>query len=1201
MIDINLYRSRIGIYNTSRRSRSNQSGSSTPIFDSCVNVNVGTNYQIFILYLIFVLYYILGIVSFIFSASTFSTNVHNCIVFSQTFAITYVENVKILCALLSFFIILRMLQNKKKASEIMSFFSLTWRGHRKYSLFKYKNNRFCRIMSSLCCWAFLLNFLLITIVNPSLLNPGPNSGKNISVAYQNVQGLVPFYDLGKKNPKLDSIKISELNSYLSEFRPSIVMLNETWLKPCINDSEVICDELNYKVFREDRNRRTHPPDPTNPDKCRKHGGGVLIAIDRNLDIESVKVSHKASAEIIAVTLTFKSGKKIILCTCYRVGTLGEHNLKEVESYIKKIRSRRGISSLIVTGDFNLPSVDWDTHHSNVAIERSFLDLFHNLGMDQIINEPTHKLGNTLDLILTDDPRLISGVNVNSGWNLCKSDHFPITFHVNLRAKRRKQANRRVYNFKQAKWDNINLKLSQTDWNNILSDNDNDIEVCWSNFKASLFSIIDANIPKITLRNNVQPPWFDSEIFNLCREKEWFRSKSKGSSNPNYHLKFVEKRRAFKKLSEKKMRDNILTDDTNSDLITKRFWTHTQSKTDSTRIPEVVNFGDLFRSEPPEQAELFNGYFFEQFTSPSDYSIPIDFNDIDTFDIDFNHTKIEELLSNINANKTMGPDGIHGKILKNCAKSLSLPLSILFRKSYHSSKLPNDWKMANVVPVHKKGSKSNVENYRPISLTSIVVKTLERIIRDELMLRCNRLIDQRQHGFLFGKSCGTQLIGFCDSLALSLNQSIRTDVIYFDFAKAFDSVSHDIILQKLKYQFSIDGLLLKFIANYLKDRSQAVVLGGITSSSKSVTSGVPQGSILGPTLFVLFLNDITCGISDKTNILMYADDTKIWREINCESDHHILQKDIDYLYDWALKNKMKFHPSKCKALMVNRSRLPLLDILPFIQFHYSIGDALIDYCDVEKDLGIHMNGSLNFTHHSDMLYSKASQRLGLLKRTCHFVKNMDRKRALYLVMVRSLFEHCPYIWRPVSATAINKLESLQKRAIKWILNTNDNNSHVSYSSNHHLYLIHCKQLKILPIKYRFDYHDIRMFHSIVYGFSTVIFPEYITPFQGSRLRRSHLDHMSYTCTITPRNANAYNRNFENNPSGILHQSFFYRSHLIWNRLPLKLREIIRPSKFKIDLIAYLWESSIKAEYDRSINDLIDDFRNYISDSESSDED
>ena len=440
------------------------------------------------------------------------------------------------------------------------------------------------------------------------------------------------------------------------------------------------------------------------------------------------------------------------------------------------------------------------------------------------------------------------------------------------------------------------------------------------------------------------------------------------------------------------------------------------------------------------------------------------------------------------------------MLKSCAKRLSIPLSILFKLSYYTCSLPPDWKTANVVPVHKKGSKADVKNYRPISLTSLVIKILERIIRDDLMVRCNDRIDDRQHGFLNEKSCCTQLIGFCDSLSLSLNKNIQSDVIYFDFAKAFDSVNHDIILDKLKHQFEINGFLLAFIANYLKDRSQSVVLGSYSSSTIPVISGVPQGSILGPTLFVLFLNDITNGLNDKTNILMYADDTKIWREILEDNDHLILQKDIDYLMDWALRNRMRFHPAKCKVLMVRGPRMymPLLDILPEIKYIYSMGGEIIDYCEGEKDLGIHINGTLNFSHHADMIYSKANQRFGLLKRTCHFVKNMRAKRVLYLTMVRSLFEHCPVVWRPSSSTAIEKIENLQKRAIKWILsNCTEAGIDLSYSSNTHLYYIHCNQLSILPIKFRFDYHDIKMFHSIAYGFSCVKLPQYIKRFEGSR--------------------------------------------------------------------------------------------------------
>ena len=152
-------------------------------------------------------------------------------------------------------------------------------------------------------------------------------------------------------------------------------------------------------------------------------------------------------------------------------------------------------------------------------------------------------------------------------------------------------------------------------------------------------------------------------------------------------------------------------------------------------------------------------------------------------------------------------------------------------SYNTGYTPKEWKLANVVPVYKKGSKSNVDNYRPISLTCLVMKVFERIVKDELMKHVSPYLAQMQHGFLSHKSCTTNLVGFCDSLAISLNKHLRSDVVYFDFSKAFDSVNHDIILHKLKYKFHIDGILLKFITNYLKDREQCVVIGNKCSTFK----------------------------------------------------------------------------------------------------------------------------------------------------------------------------------------------------------------------------------------------------------------------------------------------------------------------------------------------------------------------------------
>ena len=229
--------------------------------------------------------------------------------------------------------------------------------------------------------------------------------------------------------------------------------------------------------------------------------------------------------------------------------------------------------------------------------------------------------------------------------------------------------------------------------------------------------------------------------------------------------------------------NSFEDEDDSGLITKKFWSYVKATANSTRIPELVYLENTFKSNSLDQSELFNTFFYNPFSEASTYDIVIDHNNSDDFSIDFNESRVYDILSNINPNKAMGPDKIHGRILKSCALPLSKPLSYLFTKSYYGMSIPDEWKAASVVPVHKKGSKSDVQNYRPISLTCITMKVMEIIVRDELMARCGHLIDPRQHGFLKNKSCTTQLVDFCESVSLSLNNNIRSDVIYFDFAKA----------------------------------------------------------------------------------------------------------------------------------------------------------------------------------------------------------------------------------------------------------------------------------------------------------------------------------------------------------------------------------------------------------------------------------
>ena len=211
-------------------------------------------------------------------------------------------------------------------------------------------------------------------------------------------------------------------------------------------------------------------------------------------------------------------------------------------------------------------------------------------------------------------------------------------------------------------------------------------------------------------------------------------------------------------------------------------------------------------------------------------------------------------------------------------SLCRPLSIIFKLCYNTGIIPSEWKSANIVPIYKQGDKAAVSNYRPISLICLTAKIMEQIIQDELLCRTQEFIGMEQHGFLSSRSYSTNLVTLSDNIASNLYNDIGTDIIYFDFAKAFDSVNHDLLLSKLKNMFNIDARLLKFLVNYLKNRRQRVTLENECSDFLAVQSGVPQESILGSLLFVFFINDIKSDINPKTSIALFADDTKIWMPI-----------------------------------------------------------------------------------------------------------------------------------------------------------------------------------------------------------------------------------------------------------------------------------------------------------------------------------
>ena len=1001
-----------------------------------------------------------------------------------------------------------------------------------------------------------INLALIVICNPSILNPGP---KGLSILYNNIQGFVNARDLAAESPVLNMTKTHEIHGYIFTEKPDIIIMNETWLKKSILDNEILPD--NYKVFRVDRSLKSHPWDPNRPKKFRKNGGGVLLAHRTDLCLSSVKFTKiNVKAELLSVSFKTASGRNFCISTFYRVGTLEADNFQEFEKHFVSLATAKKLHRHILIGDFNFPNVSWPSGQTSCNIEEKFINfLTSDLGHTQVIAEPTHKSGNTLDLLFTNIPNVLQDTSVLDKNEFCLSDHFAIRSNIDIEVKYKKLPKRKTYNYRKANWIDMNNSLRLVNWDRALGSLDP--HVAWPRFKSILSDICDRYIPKRTVKCQFEPPWYDTECDKIRRKKEKWRKRAKSSNNESDRKKFQSFRKQFKQVMNEKMRLNV-EDDSDPALISKSFWSHVKSKTKSTRIPETVHYGTRFRSNISDQSELFNECFHDQFSEESDYEIDINYTNDQFLDLRFHSDDIYNILRQINSSKAAGPDGIHGKVLKNCARTLAYPLSLLFNMSFSTGCIPMDWKTALVVPVFKKGDKASVENYRPISLTSLVMKVFERCIKNVLYKACEGLLDPRQHGFLNDRSCTTQMIPFTNDLALSINNKSKMDVIYFDFAKAFDSVSHDLILYKLKQFYHIDGLMLKFIRSYLEGRQQQVVVGGSKSSMMTVKSGVPQGSILGPLLFVLFINDMFSCISQGTNIALYADDTKIWREILSSADNFILQNDIDKLFEWSSLNKMNFHKKKCKVLSVTLQR-NVLDNLPFNSFFYELNGTIIDYVTSQTDLGVTVNTKLLWGSHCNELVTKARSRLGLLGRTCHFTTNKRQKRSFYLSLVRSMFEHCSVIWSPQRATDINKFVAIQKRAIKWI----NGEQFVSYSDGE--LFVKEQELDILPVKLKFIYNDLLMFYKVVNKMVPITMPSYISLCQPDDVRytrrnapiHNRTDMTTFQCNITP-------------SCDTFKNSFFHRTMHYWNSLPVSVRQSERISVFKTSLKHHLWSNGIE---------------------------
>ena len=369
--------------------------------------------------------------------------------------------------------------------------------------------------------------------------------------------------------------------------------------------------------------------------------------------------------------------------------------------------------------------------------------------------------------------------------------------------------------------------------------------------------------------------------------------------------------------------------------------------------------------------------------------------------------------------------VSARFIKEVADEIAPALTLLFNASLCQGLITNAWKEALINPIYKPGKRDrgNAENYRPISLTSVTCKILEHIVHSNVMshLENNDILSDVQHGFRKRRGCDTQLVLVINDFAKALNNAQKLDTILLDFSKAFDKVNHRKLCIKLDH-FGIRGKLLDWFTDFLTGRSQQVVINGESSPKAKVTSGVPQGTVLGPLLFLIYINDLPEKVG---SLRLFADDSYLYRVINNVQDNLQLQKELDMLMEWEKQWSMEFHPDKCKILRITNKLNP-------IKADYYMHNQKLDTVDTAKYLGVMLHKKLSWKPHVDAICKKANQTRSFLQRNLKDCKR-DVKSQCYKTFVRPQLEYASVAWDPVGEGNLhlrNQIEMVQRRAARF---------------------------------------------------------------------------------------------------------------------------------------------------------------------------
>ena len=895
---------------------------------------------------------------------------------------------------------------------------------------------------------------------------------------------------------------------------------ESWLLPEIPSSSIA-----VKGFRLIRN-------DTDSGK-RKHG--VCVYVRDDLALGHVHTDHPNTVGIVLPEFN------LLLLVVYRPPSNTLDMDLELVDFISSMCDR---GSVCLMGDFNLPTVDWSSEPPAAASyrDRIFLDCFAQLGLSQHVLETTFvPSGRTLDLVLTSEGERITTVTTLPPLPGC--GHVPVGFSMAFPVPDSHphtfvgETSRR--DWFRGDYTSMSRIISEIDWVSEFSGRD--LEDAYGHFSDRIHKIMDifvpssADRPRKTLPGNRNLP----NHLRSRRADAWSNYKITRSQYGRISQQALVCWHNFVSINGEIRRYKMETRCSYElrlldSMVNNPKGLHSYLRSHKADIPRIgpVLVGNELTDDPLSMAECFVESFVGVLNSAVVPHHPQahQFSDSVLSDVPFTLSNVKTALSALDPTSSMGPDGFHPLMLKSCSESISLPLYLLFTRSLSVMIVPRPWKLSNVVPIFKKGSHSDPLNYRPISLTSVCSKTMERILTNTIhqYLEINNILSNAQFGFRPGRSVQEQLILTYNYVTREYDLGRVVELILFDFKKAFDLVPHGILLDKL-FELGFRDPVLGWMGDFLCGRLMRVVVGGSASSSRPVCSGVPQGSVLGPLLFIIFINHLVHDLHSVSHL--FADDLKLYLGISrCPSSYvdgvGVLQSDIDTLFARATSWGLQFASHKCVRVRFVRpyADSPCPEPINIDGFELPVQSEA-------RDLGVDVDTTLRFHRHISSISSKAlGVSANILRGTV--CRSPEFMKKIFIAHIRPLMDFCSTVWNTGYITDIKSLEAVQRRWTKRI----DGLSNMQYSER-------LRYLSLFSIWGRLLRADLILTWKITHGLSPSLAG--ILPLSGIGITRGHRFKLAVHHTETE-----------------VRRRFFTRRVVTeWNNLPAQVVESTSLDMFK----------------------------------------